>query len=74
MYNATGTGLAMLSNRVSWYFNMRGPSISIDTACSSSMAALHLACQGLRTGETTMVRSKRDPCLVVYGLGKFVMC
>ncbi|KAK6072395.1 polyketide synthase [Seiridium cupressi] len=54
MYNATGTGLAMLSNRISWYFNMRGPSISIDTACSSSMAALHLACQSLRTGETNM--------------------
>ncbi|KAI1100340.1 putative polyketide synthase [Jackrogersella minutella] len=54
LYNATGTGLAILSNRISWYFNMRGPSISLDTACSSSMAALHLGCQSLRTGESTM--------------------
>ncbi|KAI2779732.1 putative polyketide synthase [Daldinia loculata] len=54
MYQATGTGLAMLSNRVSWFFNMRGPCISVDTACSSSMAALHLGCQSLRTGESKL--------------------
>lgn len=60
MYHATGTGLAMLSNRVSWFFNMRGPCISIDTACSSSMAALHLGCQSLRTGESKLVRHKKE--------------
>ncbi|KAK4118277.1 putative polyketide synthase [Parathielavia appendiculata] len=54
LYQGTGTGSAIMSNRISWFFNMKGPSISLDTACSSSMAALHLACQSLRTGESTM--------------------
>ncbi|KAM3552944.1 hypothetical protein MY1884_006931 [Beauveria asiatica] len=53
-YHATGTGSAILSNRVSWFFNMKGPSITLDTACSSSMVALHLGCQSLRSGETTL--------------------
>ncbi|KAF3058249.1 Lovastatin diketide synthase LovF [Daldinia childiae] len=59
-YQATGTGLAMMSNRVSWFFDMRGPSISVDTACSSSMAALHLGCQSLRTGESKLVRKSHS--------------
>ncbi|KAF9875052.1 hypothetical protein CkaCkLH20_07318 [Colletotrichum karsti] len=54
LYHGTGTGSAIMSNRISWFFNMKGPSISLDTACSSSMAALHLGCQSIRTGETTM--------------------
>lgn len=56
-YVATGTGTAMLSNRVSWFFDLRGPSLSLDTACSSSLNAAHLACQGLRLGEVSMVRN-----------------
>lgn len=55
LYHSTGTGSAILSNRVSWFFNMKGPSISLDTACSSSMVALHLGCQSLRSRETTLV-------------------
>ena len=51
-YAATGNGQSMLSNRVSWFFDLRGPSFTIDTACSSSLYAVHLACQSLRTGET----------------------
>ncbi|KAJ4146079.1 hypothetical protein LMH87_004909 [Akanthomyces muscarius] len=54
LYHSTGTGSAILSNRVSWFFNMKGPSISLDTACSSSMVALHLGCQSLRSRETTL--------------------
>ncbi|KAI4281992.1 MAG: hypothetical protein L6R38_003284 [Xanthoria sp. 2 TBL-2021] len=52
MYHATGTGSAILSNRISWFYDLKGPSITLDTACSSSLVALHLACQSLRTGES----------------------
>jgi acyl transferase domain-containing protein len=52
---ATGTARAMLANRISWYFNLQGPSLHIDTACSGSMVALDLACSSLRNGESSMV-------------------
>lgn len=55
-YLATGTGTAMLANRLSWFYDLHGPSISLDTACSSSLNALHLAAQSLRCGESSMVR------------------
>ena len=38
-------------NRISYFFNFTGPSIAIDTACSSSMVAIHMACESLRHGE-----------------------
>ena len=47
-YKVTGTGAAMLANRLSCFFDSRGPSITLDTACSSSLNALHLCCQSLR--------------------------
>lgn len=56
-YGAVGTSASMLANRLSWFFNFTGPSVSLDTACSSSLMALDLACQGLRTGESSMVSS-----------------
>ncbi|PVI03762.1 hypothetical protein DM02DRAFT_696056 [Periconia macrospinosa] len=51
MYNSTGTSRAILSNRVSYFFDWHGPSMTIDTACSSSMVALHQGVQSLRAGE-----------------------
>jgi acyl transferase domain-containing protein len=44
----------MLSNRVSHFFDLRGPSVTVDTGCSTGLTALHLACQSLRTGEGEM--------------------
>ncbi|KAF3092990.1 hypothetical protein TWF103_011134 [Orbilia oligospora] len=51
-YTITGTELSMIPNRLSWFFNLKGPSLAVDTACSSSLVALDLACQLLRSGET----------------------
>lgn len=53
-YSATGNTLSIASNRVSYLFDLRGPSMSIDTACSSSLVALHQAVQALQSGETAM--------------------
>ena len=53
-YIGTGGFNTMLSNRVSWFFDLRGPSMTVDTACSSSLVCLHLACQSIRCGESKM--------------------
>ena len=47
----TGNGAAMLSNRISHFFDLRGPSMTIDTGCSTGLTAFHVGCQGLRTGD-----------------------
>lgn len=49
-----GVGAAMASNRLSHFFDLRGASMSIDTGCSTTLTALHQACQNLRTGESDM--------------------
>lgn len=51
-YNATGTSRALVSNRVSYFFDWHGPSMTIDTACSSSLMAVHQAAQQLRAGRS----------------------
>lgn len=53
-YTVTGTGTSLISNRISWFFDLRGPSFTLNTACSSSMVALHEACESLRKGESEM--------------------
>ncbi|WP_448604522.1 beta-ketoacyl synthase N-terminal-like domain-containing protein, partial [Thermoleptolyngbya sp.] len=53
-YLTTGTGNCIAANRISYLFDLKGPSLSVDTACSSSLVAIHLACQSLWTGESTM--------------------
>ena len=53
-HRATGLGFAMLANRLSYWFGLRGPSMPVDTACSASAASFHLACESLKTGTSTM--------------------
>ncbi|TFY55679.1 hypothetical protein EVJ58_g8093 [Rhodofomes roseus] len=45
------SGPAMVANRVSYHLDLRGPTIPLDTACSSTLHATHLAVQALRAGE-----------------------
>lgn len=52
VYYVTGVEKAMLSNRISHLLDLRGPSLTLDTACSGGLVALHQACQGLRDGES----------------------
>jgi polyketide synthase PksN len=49
-----GSSYASIANRVSYYFNLKGPSMAIDTMCSSSLTAIHLACESIWNGETDM--------------------
>lgn len=51
-YFSTGTSRCITSNRVSYFFDWKGPSVTIDTACSSSLVAVHQAIQDLRYGSS----------------------
>jgi acyl transferase domain-containing protein len=53
-YTGTGNLSAVKANRLSYFFDLKGPSMAIDTACSSSLVAVHLACQSLWSGESTL--------------------
>lgn len=53
-YALTGTSTAIVANRVSYFYDFRGPSIAVDTACSSSLVAVHQAVRSLRTGESDL--------------------
>ncbi|KAJ3942857.1 uncharacterized protein N0V96_007086 [Colletotrichum fioriniae] len=72
----TGNGVAMMSNRISHFFDLRGPSLTTDTGCSASLAALHLAVNSIRNGESRMaivgasnLLLNPDPFIVMSGLG-----
>jgi polyketide synthase 12/epothilone polyketide synthase D len=47
VYSNTGGSLSIAANRISYTFDFRGPGAAVDTACSSALVAVHLACQSL---------------------------
>ncbi|KAB8278611.1 hypothetical protein BDV30DRAFT_233574 [Aspergillus minisclerotigenes] len=53
-YSASSVSPNMIANRISWFFDFRGESINMDTACSSTLVAFHTACRGLRNGDADM--------------------
>jgi len=54
VYSATGSACSIAANRISYCFDMRGPSVAMDTACSSALTACHVACQSLGHGDCSM--------------------
>ncbi|MEX2380900.1 MAG: SDR family NAD(P)-dependent oxidoreductase, partial [Opitutales bacterium] len=77
-HTATSSSMTILSNRISYIFNLKGPSMTLDTACSSSLVAVHLACQSLWSGESTLALAGgvnvmlRPEFPVVMSKGKFL--
>ncbi|WP_024865192.1 aminotransferase class I/II-fold pyridoxal phosphate-dependent enzyme [Butyrivibrio sp. FCS014] len=53
LYFSTGNSTSIIANRLSYIFNLNGPSIAIDTACSSSLVAVHMGANAIRNGECT---------------------
>jgi acyl transferase domain-containing protein len=53
-YAATGNAHSVTSGRISYVLGLLGPSVAVDTSCSASLVAVHLACQSLRLGESRM--------------------
>lgn len=53
-HSPTGSAHSIAANRISYCFNLSGPSLSMDTACSSALTAVHLACEALHAGRCEM--------------------
>ncbi|HET6857721.1 MAG TPA: SDR family NAD(P)-dependent oxidoreductase [Streptomyces sp.] len=53
-WSATGASMGVIASRLSYVLGARGPSMLVDTACSASLVAIHLACRSLRSGESSL--------------------
>ncbi|XP_020391990.2 highly reducing polyketide synthase PKS6-like [Rhincodon typus] len=63
-YNGTGTSMSIAANRISFTFNLTGPSLAIDTACSSSLVALHYASHAIKQGDCEMAVCGGVSCII----------
>lgn len=54
LYGQPASPFSSIANRVSYTFDLDGPSIALDTMCSSSITAIHMACQSIRNGDCNM--------------------
>ena len=53
-HSPTGSAHSVAANRISYCFNLQGPSVAMDTACSSALTAVHAACEHIRSGRGDM--------------------
>ena len=53
-YSGTGSLFCVAAGRISYFLGLQGPTLAVDTGCSSSLVAIHLACQSLRADECSM--------------------
>ena len=61
---ATGCLASVIPNRVSYFFGMHGPSMHVDTACSSGLSAFDMACKVLYSGDAEAVSICSNPAEV----------
>lgn len=54
VHTNSGSTLSIASNRISYLFDLKGPAVSVDTACSSALVAINLACESIWGGSATM--------------------
>ena len=54
VHTNSGSTLSIASNRIAYLFDFKGPAVSVDTACSSALVAINLACESIWSGESTM--------------------
>ncbi|RDH77611.1 acyltransferase domain-containing protein [Mycolicibacterium moriokaense] len=70
-FRGTGSGYFMTANRISYHLNLTGPSMAIDSACSSSLMAVHQGCAALASGETDTVIAAGANLLLTPALSIF---